>query len=100
MDTPALRTNDDEASRVEIEQIVSSALGGVKVTIADDALMRASYLTIERGMRRSIEQPPELGRDLGRPEHFQLVLDGGQCFLVHQSTGLRYLLNATRCSAE
>ncbi len=99
-DTPALRVNPDADSRTEIEQVVSSALDGVAVTIADDALTRESTLTIERGLRRRVDAPPELGRDLGRPQHFQLVLDARQCFIVHRETGLRWLLTSTECVAE
>lgn len=99
-DTPALRVEPDADSRQEIEQVVSSALDGVPVTLADDALTRDSTLIIERGMRRRIDGPPELGRDLGRPQHFKLVIDARQCFLVHQETGLRYLLQTTRCAPE
>lgn len=99
-DTPALRTSGTDASRTEIEQVISSALGGVAVTVADDALTQDSVLIIERGLRRRVDAPPELGRDYGRPQRFQLVIDGRQCFLVHEETRLRWLLAETRCAAE
>ena len=99
-DVGALRVNADTRSKTEIENVLSSALDGVPVNIADDALTRESTLIIERGMRRSIDRPAELGRELGRPNHFQLVLDGGQCFLIHRETGLRWMLATTECVAE
>ena len=98
-DVAALRINPDAGSKNEIENVVSSALNGVDIMIADDALTRESVLIIERGMRRRIDGPPELGRDLGRPAHFQLVVDARRCFLVHEETGLRWMLNATECIA-
>ncbi len=98
-DVAALRINPDARSKSEIENVVSSALGGVDIMIADDALTRESVLIIERGMRRRVDGPPELGRDLGRPARFQLVVDGRRCFLVHEETGLRWMLNATECIA-
>lgn len=99
-DIAALRANANLESTTELQNVVSSALDGVAITIADDALTRDSTLIIERGMRRRIDGPPELGRDLGRPQHFQLVVDARQCFLVHQETGLRWMLTATECVAE
>ena len=99
-DVAALRATADARSKLEIENVLSSALGGVDITIADDALTLESTLIMERGMHRSVDRAPALGRDLGRPNHFQLVLDARQCFLVHQETGLRWMLSQTECVAE
>ena len=99
-DTPAVRTSLTSASKTEIEQVISAANGGVAVTIAEDALATTSVLIIERGLDRRIDRPPELGRDYGRPQRFQLVIDGGQCFLVEEDTELRWLLADTRCEPE
>lgn len=96
----ALRTSVDGQSTNELENVVSSALGGRRVSIADDALTNSSSLIIERAKLRRVEGPPELGRDLGEPEHFRLVRDGNQCFLVHERTDLRWLLADTECMAE
>jgi hypothetical protein len=99
-DIPALLTNPGPDTHREIEQSISAALDGVDIAIAEDALTRNSTLTIERGMKRSIARSPEMGRDLGRPEHFQLVIDGPQCVLVHASTGLHWILKSSECVAE
>ena len=96
----ALRMNPDSGSTAELRNVVSSALGGADVLIADDALTASSWLLIEPGMRQRIDGPPELGRNLGEPERFQLLLDANQCFLVHERTGLRWLLADTDCIAE
>lgn len=99
-DVPALLTNPSEDTRLEIEQSVSAALDGAKMTVAADALTQSSVLTIEQGKNRSVERPAELGRNLGRPEHFQLVVDGPQCVLVHRRTGLHWILRQSECVAE
>ncbi len=99
-DVPALLTNPSEDTRLEIEQSVSAALDGAKITVAADALTQSSVLTIEQGKNRSIERPAELGRNLGRPEHFQLMIDGPQCVLVHRRTGLHWILRQSECVAE
>lgn len=100
LDVPALRINVDDRSTRELQGVVSSALDGVAVRIADDALTLESTLIIERGLRRSVDRSPELGRDLGRPNHFRLILDTRQCFLVHEETGLRWMLTDTECTPE
>jgi len=99
-DIPALLSNASAETRLELEQAMSAALDGVEITIAIDAFTQFSVLTIERGMHRSIGRSPEMGRDLGQPEHFQLMIDGPQCVLVHQRTELRWLLNRTTCEPE
>ena len=43
---------------------------------------------------------PLTGRDLGRPEHFRLVLSGSRCVLLHQETEARLQLTETSCVAE
>jgi len=99
-DVPAVLTNAGPATRAELERVVSTALNGAPVTLAEDALSTESILIIERAAIRSIDRPPELGRDLGRPERFRLVIDGPQCVLVHERTGLRWLLAEAECRAE
>jgi len=96
-DVPALRTSVTEASKTELEDVLSTAMNGVDVSIADDALTATSTLILERGQPRGNGRSPASGRDYGRPDHFQLVLDGPQCLLVHEETGLRWLLTTTRC---
>ena len=97
---PALLTNTGPTTLLELEQTISSAMDGAKVTIAQDALTTSSQLTIEQSMIRSIEQQPEMGSNLGRPDQFQLLIDGPQCVLVHEKTGLHWLLNSVECVAE
>jgi hypothetical protein len=76
-------------SRVELAHAVSSALNGVPVTLADDALTRESLLIIEKAHLS--------GRQLDRPEHFRLVKIGKDCALVHERTGRRTMLASTTC---
>ncbi len=91
-DVPACITDPTVESRAELLGVVSDALNGRAVTIADDALTHDSLLIIE---------PKHLtGRDLGRPEHFRLVLSGSRCILVHQETESRFELTETSCAAE
>lgn len=91
-DVPARITNPTADSRAELLRVVRSALDGRDVTIADDALTTDSLLIIE---------PAHLtGRDLGRAEHFRLVLSGSSCILLHQESDSRLELTDTGCAAE
>lgn len=99
-DVPALLINPEPATLQEIERAVANATGGTKVTLAADALTKNSVLVIERGMQRGIDRPPELGRDTGRPYHFQLVIDDSECMLLDRQTGQRWPLTDVECIEE
>lgn len=95
---PALIVDPDESSRAELRAIVRTALNGAPVTLAEDALTTSSVLTIEHAAPRGINAPPATGRMLDRGEEFRLLLDGPQCVLQQQSSGLRWLLLDTKCA--
>jgi hypothetical protein len=99
-ETPAVVTNTGPESRAELRRVVSEALGGAPVTLADDALVHESTLTIERARPRDAEGRPLGGRERERPEHFRLVKSGGSCVLVQESTGRRFPLTAVACSPK
>ncbi|MGY8815157.1 MAG: hypothetical protein ACKVHQ_10675 [Gammaproteobacteria bacterium] len=99
-EVPALITNPGPESLQEIEQTVSIALNSTKVILAADALTKNSVLVIERGMQRSIDRTPVMGRDLGRPYRFQLIIDGSQCVLVDQQSGQHWPLATVECVKE
>ena len=97
-DVPAVVTRPSAESRAELVRVVTSALKGAPVTLADDALTRESTLIIERARPRDAAGVPLAGRELGRPEHFRLVRNGTRCVLVHEGSGRRFTLVATTCS--
>ncbi len=96
----ALLLNPDEDSKRELRQVVSSALKVANITLADDALTQSNILSIEPSAPRGLNAPPANGRLLGRPETFRLLLDGPQCVLVHDRTGLRWFLLDAECVAK
>jgi hypothetical protein len=97
-DVPAVLTHPSAASRAELVRVVSRALNGAPVTLADDALTRDSTLIVERATHRDAEGRPLDGRETSRPEHFRLVQDGSRCVLIHERTGQRFTLAASTCS--
>lgn len=99
-EVPARLVNPTEATREELQRVVSDMLFGAKITLADAALTHSSVLVVERSRTGSIQNPPLSGRDLGRPERFQLVRTGGRCVLIHGDDQARYELTEAECVAE
>jgi hypothetical protein len=98
-DRPAVLSEPVAKGRAEVASSVSAALGGVPVTLADDALTRESTLVLERARRRDPNGLLIQGRERGMPERFDLVKNGSDCLLVHQRTGKRIALHEVACSA-
>jgi hypothetical protein len=98
VDKPAVITRPTAESRAELVRVLSRALNGASVTIADDALTADGTLIVERAPHRDARGLSLDGRETGRPEHFRLVKNGSRCVLVHESTGRRFRLAATTCS--
>lgn len=99
-DVPALIAQSSIQSRAELLRVVSVALNGVQVMLADDALTRNSLLTIERKPHRDLQGRQATGRQLGRPEQFRLVLNRSDCILVNLRNDERWQLTETSCVPE
>ena len=97
---PAIIVNPDEESRAELQAVVQTAMHGAPVMLAANALTETHILMIDRKPPRGIDAPPAMGRVLDAGETFELLLDGKQCVLKQQSTGLRWLLLDTDCRAR
>ena len=96
----ALIVNPTDESRAELKRAVSDMLAGAEVLLAGDALTDSSVLVIERNRIRGLNSPPLSGRDLGRPERFQLVTNGTECLLIREKDQSRHELLNTECVAE
>lgn len=93
----AVITHPTAASRADLELAVSRALGGGPVRLAGDALTRSASLIVGRAQARDARGLPLNGRELGRPQHFRLLLRGSQCDLLHLETGKSFVLAHTSC---
>lgn len=99
-DAPARIVDATPDSRAELKQIVSQALNGADVMLADDALTHDSVLIIDRRTYRDTRGNPINGREPGMPIQFLLLKQGERCVLELRSTGQRWNLPATKCAAE
>ena len=97
---PARIVDPTDESRAELNRVVSDMLFGAEVMLAKDALTESSVLVVERNRVRSLDSPPLSGRDLGRPERFQLVTTNNRCVLIHEKSEARYELRETKCAPE
>ena len=95
---PAVLTSPTAQSHAELVRVVSAAMNGAPVTIADDALTADDVLIVERARRQDAKDMNLSGRETGRPAHFRLVKSGSRCVLVHQETGRRWKLESATCS--
>jgi hypothetical protein len=94
---PALLIEPSAQSHDELVHVVSGALSVPTIMIADDALTRDAMLVIDRAPARDASGQQLSGRDVGRPEQFQLVSVGSRCELVHLKTQKHYVLTKVRC---
>ena len=94
---PAVIAAPTAQSRAELARVVSAAMNGQAVTLADDALTRDSVLMLERRTPPGSQGQAATGRTLGAPDEFRLVLRGTRCVLVHAASGREWELAAVRC---
>jgi len=92
----AVIVNATMASRAELQRAVSSIVGA-PVTLADDALTRASTLTIERTPMRDPSGRRIEAREIDPPHLFRLVKRGTSCVLIHERTQQEVVLRETEC---
>jgi len=96
-DRPAVLLSPTPDVRAELAHVVSEALNGAPVRLADDALTTDSHLIITRIERRDAAGHPILGRSTEKPERFDLVERGGRCILIQERTGRRWPLKSATC---
>ena len=97
--TPAVIVNQTAETGAELEHVIRHAIGDVPVTLADDALTGSSLLSLEHALRRDPEGRPVNGRELTRPETFELFKRGPRCVLVQTKTGREWTLRHAQCVA-
>ena len=79
-------------SPADIEQAVANLVQQQDVALAGDVFTASSLLVLERSQHS--------GREMGRPEQIQLMLDAQGCYLLRTSTAQTARLAKVRCRAE
>ncbi len=96
-DLPAVREDSTPESHAELVRVVSNALNGIEVMLAEDVLTKSSRLVIERKPRRNLQGRIGSGRIMEPPEQFRLVINGSRCELVRLVDDAHYVLKETSC---
>lgn len=94
---PAVLEDNKAETHVELEQVVSKALGQVPISLAMGALTQTDRLIVERKKHRTIEGGVLDGRSRELPDHFRLVIKDTNCLLIHEESGKRYPLSKGKC---
>ena len=92
----AVIVTPNAASRASLQQAVAK-LVGQPVTLADDALTRASSLTIERTAARDPSGRRIETRETAMPQSVRLVKRGSSCVLIHDASSADVVLNNVAC---
>ena len=97
--TPAVIVNPTADTGAELERVIRNAIGDVPVTLADDALTTSNMLSLEHARPRDPDGRLLNGRELTRPETFELFKRGSRCVLVQSKTGREWTLHHVKCVA-
>jgi hypothetical protein len=97
--SPAVIVNQTAETGAELQRVIRNAIGDVSVTLADDALTTSNMLSLEHARPRDPAGRPLNGRELRRPETFELFKRGSRCVLVQSRTGRERTLHHVQCVA-
>ncbi len=97
--TPAVIVKQTAETGAELQRVIRNAIGDVSVALADDALTTSNRLSLEHARPRDPEGRPLNGRELTRPETFELFKRGSRCVLVQSRTGREWTLHHVQCAA-
>ena len=97
---PALLSDTDIESKIEVRKAVSKLLNQEEVFIAQDAFQNRSFISVERLARKDSRGNRIQGRELDMPEKIQLVLVNGECFLKRESYNSLVILENVKCFPE
>ncbi len=95
---PAVLVNPSVATQRELARVIGRALDRPSVTLADDALTATNRISLEHARPRDAAGRLLNGRELSRPETFELYLRRSRCVLVRSSSGRSWTLRRARCA--
>ncbi|PWQ93759.1 hypothetical protein DKT75_19305 [Leucothrix arctica] len=97
----AVLTQPSTQARLAINKAISVALNGTKVSVAKNAFVNSSQLTLQRNTQDPRGMKGLNGRLLGAPvlHHFSMVKQNGSCYLIDKRTSKRHLLSGVNCKS-
>ncbi len=94
---PAVIAAPSASTSAELARVVTLAFDGLPVTLADDAFIRDSVLSVERRTPPGAQGRAATGRTLDAPARLRLVLVGTRCELIREADGRRFPLRDVAC---
>lgn len=95
----ALLVDMNEDIKLQITKIVSDSMAGKSVRIADSVFSSDSRMSVATNMTTTFEGNPINGRVTDMPQHYQLMLRGQDCYILHEETGAEYPLLDVACKS-
>ena len=95
---PALLSESSADTLLVITKVVSEAMDGRSVKISEDVLSTTNSFSIMLNNKTSIANSPINGRIQERPQHFELMKRGSECYLLHVESGNAYVLEGVQCT--
>jgi hypothetical protein len=96
---PAVIVGQTDRGRSELSSVITGALHTDRVVLADDALAVTPSIAIGRTPLRDERGLLLNGREIAKPEIFQLYLVRRGCLLVHPKSGRAWVLRDVKCRA-
>ena len=93
---PAVIVNPSAASRKALLRVVRKVVA-TPVALADNALTVSNWLIIEPAQPRDPNGLLINGRELRKPDRFELFKQGDQCILTLVESTQRWVLSETQC---
>ena len=95
----ALLSEMTESTQLQIVKAVSTSMNGKSVKITEGSFSSDNRISVSTNMTATFEGNPINGRVSELPQHYQLMLLGNACYLVHEETGTEYALENVSCTA-
>lgn len=96
----ALLTEMTESTQLQIVKAVSTSMDGKSVSIADSVFSTENRMSVATNMSATFDGNPINGRVTELPQHYQLMMRGNACYLVHEETGTEYSLENVSCKEK
>jgi len=89
----------NDRTKLQITKIVSESMNGKSVKIDDSVFSQKNKMSVMTNMQASYNGNPINGRVADLPQHFQLMLRGKECYILHEESGKEYPLDNVNCKA-
>ena len=95
----ALLSDMNESTKLQIVKAISTSMDGKSVRISESSFSKENRISVATNMTATFEGNPINGRVTELPQHYQLMMRGKACYVVHEETAIEYALENVACKA-